>query len=141
MTYYQKFNKDYEKGISNEDRVLEFLNKDNVNKFCKCSKNYEFDFMNLEYIIELKSRRNNFNKYPSTMCGYNKLKIAEENPDNKYKFLFLFTDGLYEWEYNKDEYTIKKGGRKDRGKLEYKDYAYIGIDKLKLLSDNITSKF
>ncbi len=141
MTYYQKFNKDYEKGISNEDRVLEFLNKDNVNKFCKCSKNYEFDFMNLEYIIELKSRRNNFNKYPSTMCGYNKLKIAEENPDNKYKFLFLFTDGLYEWEYNKDEYTVKKGGRKDRGKFEYKDYAYIGIDKLKLLSDNITSKF
>ena len=136
MTYYQKFNQDYEKGISNEDRVLEFLNKDNVNKFCKCSKNYEFDFMNSEYIIELKSRRNNFNKYPSTMCGYNKLKIAEDNPENKYKFLFLFTDGLYE-----DEYTIKKGGRKDRGKFEYKDYAYIGIDKLKLLSDNITSKF
>jgi hypothetical protein len=141
MTYYQKFNKDYEKGISNEDRVLEFLNKDNVNKFCKCSKNYEFDFMNSEYTIELKSRRNNFNKYPSTMCGYNKLKIAEEDTENKYKFLFLFTDGLYEWEYNKDEYTIKKGGRKDRGKFEYKDYAYIGIDKLKLLSDNITSKF
>ena len=141
MTYYQKFNKDYEKGISNEDRVLEFLNKDNVNKFCKCSKNYEFDFMNSEYTIELKSRRNNFNKYPSTMCGYNKLKIAEEDTENKYKFLFLFTDGLYEWEYNKDEYTVKKGGRKDRGKFEYKDYAYIGIDKLKLLSDNITSKF
>ena len=141
MTYYQKFNKDYEKGISNEDRVLEFLNKDNINKFCKCSKNYEFDFMNSEYIIELKSRRNNYNTYPSTMCGYNKLKIAEDNPENKYKFLFLFTDGLYEWEYNKDEYTIKKGGRKDRGKFEYKDYAYIGIDKLKLLSDNVTSKF
>ena len=141
MAYYQKFNKDYEKGISNEDRVIEFLNKDNVNKFCKCSKNYEFDFMNSEYTIELKSRRNNFNKYPSTMCGYNKLKIAEDNPENKYKFLFLFTDGLYEWEYNKDEYTIKKGGRKDRGKFEYKDYAYIGIDKLKLLSDDIKSIF
>eukprot|EP01043_Picozoa_sp_COSAG02_P072837 COSAG02_NODE_13905_length_1332_cov_1.576642_2_plen_142_part_00 len=141
MSYYKKFNKDYEKGISNEDRVIEFLNKDNVNKFCKCSKNYEFDFMNSEYTIELKSRRNNFNKYPSTMCGYNKLKIAEDNPDNKYKFLFLFTDGLYEWEYNKEEYTIKKGGRKDRGKFEYKDYAYIGIDKLKLLSDDIKSIF
>jgi len=141
MSYYQKFNKDYEKGISNEDRVIEFLNKDNVNKFCKCSKNYEFDFMNSEYTIELKSRRNNFNKYPSTMCGYNKLKIAEEDTENKYKFLFLFTDGLYEWEYNKDEYTIKKGGRKDRGKFEYKDYAYIGIDKLKLLSDDIKSIF
>ena len=141
MSYYQKFNKDYEKGISNEDRVIEFLNKDNVNKFCKCSKNYEFDFMNSEYTIELKSRRNNFNKYPSTMCGYNKLKIAEEDTENKYKFLFLFTDGLYEWEYNKEEYTIKKGGRKDRGKFEYKDYAYIGIDKLKLLSDDIKSIF
>ena len=141
MAYYQKFNNDYEKGISNEDRVLEFLNKDNDNKFFKCSKNYEFDFMNLEYTIELKSRNNNYNTYPSTMCGYNKLKIAEENPDKKYKFLFLFKDGLYEWDFKKDEYTVKKGGRKDRGKFEYKDYAYIEINKLKLLSDDIKSIF
>jgi hypothetical protein len=141
MSYYNKFNNDYEKGISNEDRVIEFLNKDNTDKFCKCSKNYEFDFMNTQYTIELKSRRNNYSKYPSTMCGYNKLLIAEDNPDNTYKFLFLFTDGLYEWEYNKDEFTVKKGGRKDRGKCEYKDYAYINISKLKLLSDDIKSIF
>jgi|DEB0MinimDraft_10_1074344.scaffolds.fasta_scaffold07724_3 hypothetical protein len=141
MAYYQKFNNDYEKGISNEDRVLEFLNKDNNDKFFKCSKNYEFDFMNLEYTIELKSRNNNYNTYPSTMCGYNKLKIAEENPDKKYKFLFLFKDGLYEWDFKKDEYIVKKGGRKDRGKFEYKDYAYIEINKLKLLSDDIKSIF
>ena len=141
MTYYQKFNKDYEKGISNEDRVLEFLNKDNVNKFCKCSKNYEFDFINSEYTIELKSRNNNHNTYPSTMCGYNKLKIAEEDTENKYKFLFLFKDGLYEWNFKKDEYTVKKGGRKDRGKFEYKDYAYINISNLNCLSEDIKSIF
>ena len=91
-----------------------------------------------QYNIELKTRNNTYNKYPSTMVGYNKIKIAEEdNTDKKYKFLFLFKDGLYCWDFEKDKYTIKTGGRRDRGLYEYKQYAYIPIEELYLISKEI----
>ena len=35
-----------------------------------------FDFYNDEYLVELKARRNNYNTYPTTMIGYNKLEKA-----------------------------------------------------------------
>ena len=75
------------------------------------------------------------------MVGYNKIKIAEDDETKtKYKFLFLFTDGLYEWEFEKDNYLIKDGGRWDRGKNEIKKYCYINIENLKLLNKDIINK-
>ena len=131
--YKKKFQFDYNKGIENENKVLNFLNLNN--KFQKCKKNCPFDFYDDVTFIELKSRNNEYNKYPSTMVGYNKIKIAEEDESKtKYKFLFLFTDGLYEWEFEKDKYLIKDGGRWDRGKNEIKKYCYINIENLKLLN-------
>ena len=111
--YRNKFNFDYKKGIENENKVLEYLNKDNINKFEKCKKNCEFDFFNDEYYLELKSRSNKYNQYPTTMVGYNKILKAEQDQSKKYKFLFLFTDGLYCYDFIKDDYEIKEGGRKE----------------------------
>lgn len=133
-----KFKQDFNLGIQSENKVLKFLNESYEDKFISTTQNCPFDFTNNQYNIELKTRNNTYNKYPSTMVGYNKIKIAEEdNTDKKYKFLFLFEDGLYCWDFEKDKYTIKTGGRRDRGLYEYKQYAYIPIEELYLISKEI----
>ena len=133
-----KFKQDFKLGIQSENKVLKFLNESYEDKFISTTQNCPFDFTNNQYNIELKTRNNTYNKYPSTMVGYNKIKIAEEdNTDKKYKFLFLFEDGLYCWDFEKDKYTIKTGGRRDRGLYEYKQYAYIPIEELYLISKEI----
>jgi len=136
--YMNKFKQDFNLGIKSENKVLKFLNESYEDKFISTTQNCEFDFTNNQYNIELKTRNNTYNKYPSTMVGYNKIKIAEEDStDKKYKFLFLFEDGLYCWDFEKDKYTIKTGGRRDRGLYEYKQYAYIPIEELYLISKEI----
>lgn len=133
-----KFKQDFNLGIKSENKVLKFLNESYEDKFISTTQNCEFDFTNNQYNIELKTRNNTYNKYPSTMVGYNKIQIAEEDStDKKYKFLFLFEDGLYCWDFEKDKYTIKTGGRRDRGLYEYKQYAYIPIEELYLISKEI----
>ena len=56
-----------------------------------------------------------------------------------YRFYFIFTDGLYYWDYNDNEYTIRKGGRTDRGQNEIKDYCFIKHEHLKLLTTEVKS--
>jgi len=101
------------------------------------------DFINGDIIAELKSRRNKYRQYPDTMCGLNKIRQAEasqeKGKDVQYKFYFLFTDGLYVWDFNKDEYTTRLGGRQDRGADERKKYAYVNIEYLKFVTTEINS--
>ena len=98
----------------------------------KIEENYSlFDYTNDKNIfIELKSRRVSKNQYPTTMVGYNKIKMCEKNPTNTYFFVFNFTDGAYFWEYKPDIALIDKGGRCDRGRSEIKNYAFIPVDVL-----------
>ena len=95
------------------------------------------DFINSKIIAELKSRRNKYNQYPDTMCGYNKIQQAEQsyksNKGKEYKFYFLFTDGLYCWDFNREEYTTRLGVS------EKKEYSYINIKYLKLITTDINS--
>lgn len=96
-----------------------------------------FDFISEDenIILELKSRRCKSNQYPTTIVGLNKIEKAKElvKNDKTVKFLFNFTDGLYEW-CDLENYKIKKGGRTDLiGEAGWRDYAHIKIDNLKLL--------
>jgi hypothetical protein len=93
-----------------------------------------FDFYNENYLVELKSRRNNYNKYPTTMIGYNKIKKATDKTKT-YLFCFCFTDGLYYHIYDPIyDYEIKLGGRHDRGCAEINDYLFIPIELLTKIS-------
>tara|TARA_Y100000385_G_C12819477_1_gene519735 strand:- start:200 stop:613 length:414 start_codon:yes stop_codon:yes gene_type:complete len=96
-----------------------------------------FDFISADnnIILELKSRRCNYNKYPTTIVGLNKIDIAKEliEKGKTVKFLFNFLDGLYEW-CDLNQYEIAKGGRTDLiGNRGWKDYAHIKIDNLTLI--------
>ena len=98
---------------------------------------HEYDFISEDCIcyFELKGRNVKHNQYPDTMIGYNKIvKIKELNEKSKIYFVFKFTDGIYYCRYNKkvkNNSVIKKGGRCDRGRPEYKQYLFIPINLLK----------
>jgi hypothetical protein len=133
-------------GDYNEIKLLNYLNcvlypNDKFNMFK--NEHSTMDFINGKIIAELKSRRNRYNQYPDTMCGLNKINqakaSAEKGKDIKYKFYFLFTDGLYCWDYKEGEYSIRMGGRVDRGSNERKRYAYVDIKYLKLITTDINS--
>lgn len=101
-------------------------------KLIKSNQYDTFDYFNDEYIVELKSRRCNHNKYETTMIGYNKILKATQN--KTYLFFFKFEDGLYYHKYDPlKRYSVKVGGRCDRGVPEYRDYLYIPIKDLFLV--------
>ena len=130
--------KDLEFGLAQEDKVLSILqNKVDIN-IIKTPQFHAFDYWcaSTNTYYELKTRRKKHDTYLTTMCGYNKLQYAKEHPENKYVFLFNFTDGLYYHNWNEDKlYSVKIGGRCDRGGAELKEYFY--INKNNLTSINI----
>lgn len=96
-------------------------------------ENHPFDFIAGDTYYELKSRRCNHNTYPDTMIGYNKIQYARQYPDKNYVFLFKFNDGLYKHHFAQEKnYTLRQGGRYDRGRAEIKQYAYIPVSELTL---------
>jgi len=128
------------KGV-NRTRDLKFGQKGEEDSFVKINDYLKekvihqggynvFDYYSDSYLIELKTRRNNYSAYPTTMIPMNKIRTGLKDEKKKMAFFFNFTDGLYCWHYDEDEYLIQKGGRWDRGVEEIKDYAYIPIDKL-----------
>ena len=115
-------------GMEMEDKVLNLL-KEKVNKNITQTLNYHsFDYhdSSTDTYYELKSRRVRHDAYPDTMVGYCKLTFAKTHPENKYTFLFQFTDGLYYHDWNPDKkYSVRTGGRCDRGRPEISDYFFI----------------
>ena len=57
------------------------------------------DFYNDDLYIELKSRRNTYNKYNSTIIGSNKIDYVKTLNKKSY-FVFFFIDGLFLIEYS-----------------------------------------
>ena len=99
-----------------------------------------FDLKNKKITAELKTRRVSKERYPDTMIGHNKIcRALCDTTDMEYQFFFIFTDGLYVWDFHPDEYSVRKGGRTDRGKDEIKDYAFIPTEFFRLLTTEIKS--
>ena len=90
---FKKIN-DYNFGINKETQLLptikQFLND---NTIYKLENSNEFDFKGDNKYIELKSRRNLYNKFSSTMVGLNKIQKASTLNEYVY-FFFSFEDGL-----------------------------------------------
>jgi len=131
---------DLKKGKKNEKLVVYFMNK---NLYPKDKFNFykdqfkQVDFRNSEIVGELKSRYNKYKDYEETFFGYNKLEyLFKEKDPRTWKFYFLFTDGLYVWSYNKDQYRVDDFYHKERGMIKQ---AYVNIKHLEKITANINS--
>jgi hypothetical protein len=130
--------KDYAFGLNGERSVIGKMSAHFKTNFSKTEDVYDpFDFKDSKTCIELKTRRNTKNAYPTTMVGANKVKIAQQDTSGKkYIFAFNFTDGLYYIEYEKELFSTFEtslGGRSDRGQPEMSDYCFIPVSLLKPL--------
>lgn len=98
---------------------------------------YDFKDLSANIYYEHKGRRNEYNKYPTTMIGSNKIDFIKTNPNNDYVFIFGFSDGNYYIRYDPklfSSFEKQKGGRVDRARPEIKHYIYIPIVYLKKLN-------
>ena len=126
-------NKDLEFGINNEIEILDLLKLKFGESIQKTKSKYSsFDFEGDKIKIELKSRRNASDLYPTTMIGYRKI-LAANNSDIHYYYVFKYTDKILYCQYNEADFKnfeVKRGGRSDRTRIETDNYIYIPISYL-----------
>jgi len=132
---------DLENGKKNEKLVVYFLNKhvypDDRFKLYRNNKK-EVDFRNNEIVAECKGRYCKFTEYEETFFGYNKLEyLIKKKEPRKWKFYFLFTNGLYVWNYRENEYSVRDYFHKDRQK--YVKQVYVNIKYLEKITADINS--
>ena len=131
-------------GNKGENKTIKWFNDNTFSKdklgFYKNPYNV-MDMCNSNNIMELKTRNIYHNQFYDIMIGYNKIKAAEsnKNKDILYTMLFLCKDGLYGWKYNPKQYTVRGGGRNDRGLDERCDCAFIPHKFLYLITTEINS--
>ena len=128
-----QYQRDMEFGFKEEIKVKEELEK--YFGILKLLEKYStFDYENEKFLIELKSRRIKHDKYPTAMVNYSKI-LKTANSKKRRIIIFNYTDGLFYWEVNSEEYEIGKGGRKDRGEEEVYVMAFVKKECLKPLSE------
>jgi hypothetical protein len=148
----QKKQNDLRWGNENEIKVLAYLNgtKKFRNTLQKTTNTYDtYDFVNHKYTCELKSRRVPHNEYVSAMCGINKVEDFAKGkyPKHKLRMYWLFTDGLYYWDFKKNncldyennEWYSAMGGRFDRGYREECMCCYVWSKYLKKATSKVKS--
>lgn len=125
---------DYEFGVSQEDKMLANLQDKFGKDLCKAtSKTSPVDFYSDTVIVELKTRRNTYRKYPTTMISKSKIDFMMRQNTKKCYCVFKFTDGVYYIPINSDtvqKFSLGRGGRVDRGAPEFNIYYYIPINLL-----------
>jgi hypothetical protein len=117
----------YNKGKEHEDEHFIFLQEYFNDPTLKQTKKIfsTFDYNSDNIIIELKKRNFDFGKYEDYMIGLNKIKRAQKLNKDIY-FIMLFDNGMYSYKYNADDkLNYRISGRRDRGFLEFKQYAFI----------------
>ena len=124
-------------GKVNENKVYNIItNYWNDRKITKASNIYSnCDFFDSKYKYELKSRRCEHDKYPTTM-------IPEMKCNKRTYLLFFFTNGLYYIRYNKkifDNFEKKMFVKNRYDKQDVKKYYYyipVGYLKKIEIKDN-----
>jgi len=137
LAYKPIYNKDYDFGIKEEDKLKPKLEEFFEIDLKKSIGKYNlFDFIGEDVYIELKSRKNKKEQYPTTIVGCNKIRKADEliKKGNKVIFIFNFTDSLDFWEYKDYDciktYNTRVIARNDRPGHKGCDYLEIPITDL-----------
>lgn len=108
-----QYQRDLEFGHKEEIRIKKIL-EEYFGELKILDKYNPFDFENDDYLIELKSRRINHDKYDTAMVNYSKL-LRTANSNKIRMIVFNYEDGIYCWQVDSDEYELGRGGRSDRG--------------------------
>ena len=126
------FKEDYIFGKQNEVEILDSINNlfnDNIELIEDTYSRY--DYKGDKYHYELKSRKNNYQAYPTTLIPYSKIQKGI-----KIILLFKFYDGLYYIKFTKKKFKnfdLKPFVRNQR--VDYNDklqlYYFIPIEHLK----------
>ena len=135
------YKKDLDFGFKAEDNLFQRIKDNYGENICKTEQNCRVDYCDDNTLIELKSRRNTYSKYPTTMISKSKIDYMLKSGKNSY-CLFNFTDGLYQVKINKDIinlFSLDKGGRRDRGREEINDYYFIPIELLEEVPESSKS--
>jgi len=123
------FADDYKFGIQSENAVLDAIKVFDPT-LEKTGQYHSFDFAGTTTYVELKTRKNKRNKYPTTMVSQSKIEYAKKNKGFDYLFCFMFEDGLYYIKYDEcifKDFEVSSGGRSDRGRVESNTYCFIPV--------------
>jgi hypothetical protein len=100
--HIQLLNKDIAYGTSLELSIIETLSKYFNEAVEKVKYRYsQFDAFSATAKYEIKSRRNRYDQYPTTIVAVDKTA----NITDRLVFVFHFTDGLYFIEYNAEKFS------------------------------------
>jgi len=132
------YEKDAQWGMQQENKVFRILKK--KWKFIKPTERWaKYDFVSKYINIEMKSRKNSYNKYPTTLLTCNKIK-EEENKKIYFVFNFVYDmrrdlSEIYYIRYREDKFSKyeKKMFSRAKESWDEKEYYYIPIEDLKFL--------
>jgi hypothetical protein len=136
MRTYQE---DREFGLKNESSVADAIaTLFGDAKPIHSEKRYDpFDYYTegKTHYAEVKTRRNTYKKYPTTLITAKKVRIAAADPTAEYYFVFNFEDGMYYIKYNAETFAAfecKEFKRFSRRGIydQPADHIYIPIEAL-----------
>lgn len=98
-------------GLANEVTITQLLESTFNEQFRNTKEIYNtpyhpYDFEgNKGTCIEVKSRRNRYAQYPTTIVPVSKVVKKSDDPNHKYLFVFHFIDGTYYIPYDEDKFA------------------------------------
>lgn len=112
--------------------IKEYFKKDIIPTEGQYAK---YDFFDNDTNYEVKSRTNNYSKYPSTMITFN--KCCDCDKDKDLILIFNFTDGLYFIKFDTEQFKLYQKEMFSRANIaeDEKIHVYIPISHLTLIQN------
>ena len=121
----RNYEQDYKFGEEQENILLPLLKEKFDNELVLTNRYDKFDLTSSKYNIEIKSRKFNHDKYPSTMIPKNKCIIED---DKETIFIINFLDRIYYIKYDFDLFNKFQIVHFSRQKNEAYDLPYYFIN-------------
>ena len=128
---------DKQNGEESELKNRNIFNSFFNDNFKKLSEFHPLDFEGDNYFLEVKTRTNKYNQYPTSLIPASKINYCKKQNKETY-FIFVFTDDIYYIKYDEQlfkNFEVKPFKRPDR--IDHTDklqnYYYIPIINLSKL--------
>lgn len=139
------YENDYNWGEAQQRKIYKYLGK-KWNGLISQGRWSKYDFISDEVNMEVKSRKNKYDAYPTTLLTCN--KIADTSKTNVFVFNFVYDRGqdlseIYYIEYDEEKFKTYQTAMFSRAniKTDEKMYLYIPIEYLTFLYRESPSLF